>query len=88
MTSVKRSRSVSRSGRCGAIAAGTLLRRQDRTGESAGHLAVKWKWSLGSEWQSLQMGLFGWEWLFLNWKWLASASSPSHPAKRQIRKLF
>ena len=26
-----------------------LLKRQDRTGERAGHLAMKWKWCWGSE---------------------------------------
>ena len=55
MTSVNHSGSVSRSGRCGTIAAGMLLKRRDRTGERAGHLAIKWKWSSGSECQSLQI---------------------------------
>ena len=49
MTSVNRTGSVSRSGKCGAISVGMLLRRQD---ERAGHLAMKCKWSSGSEWQS------------------------------------
>ena len=29
------------------------------------------------------MELFGWEWLFLDRQWLASASNPSHPAKHK-----
>ena len=36
----------------------------------------------------MQLRLFGWEWLFLNRKWLASASSPSYPAKTQIKVAF
>ena len=34
------------------------------------------------------MGLFGWEWLFLDRKRLESATSSSHPVKRRIRKLL
>ena len=49
MTSVNRSGSASRSGRCGFNVSGVALRRRDRTGERAGHLAMKWKGSSGSE---------------------------------------
>ena len=41
MTSVNRTGSVSRSGRCDTIAVGMLLKRWDRKGERAGHLAIK-----------------------------------------------
>ena len=56
-TSANRSGSASRSGRCGFIVSGVALKRRDRTGERAGHLAMKWRGSSGSEWQSLQVGL-------------------------------
>ena len=87
-TSANRSGSASRSGRCGFIVSGVALRRRDRTGERAGHLAMKWRGSSGSEWQSLQVGLLGWLRSFLHRKRLASASSPSHPTRRRMRKLF
>ena len=58
------------------------------SGERAGHLAMKWRGSSGSEWQSLQVGLLGWLRSFLHRKRLASASSPSHPTRRRMRKLF
>ena len=41
-TSVNRSGSASRSGRCGFIISGIELRRRNRTDERAGHLAMKW----------------------------------------------
>ena len=83
MTSVNCTGSVSRSGRCGAISAGILLKRQDRTGERAGHLhGNKVEGSSGSEWQSLKMGLFGLGWLFLDRKRLVSTFNPSHPVMR------
>ena len=87
-TSANRSGSASRSGRCGFIVSGVALKRRDRTGERAGHLAMKWRGSSGSEWQSLQVGLLGWLRSFLHRKRLASASSPSHPTRRRMRKLF